>query len=152
MMCAWLLSASSFAQTGGVITGTVRDETGGVLPGVMIDLQSGSQDLTIVTDEVGQYRFEGLPPGMATITFKLINFTVVRREVIVSAGQTHTADAVLGLSLSADVVVTGTRTFRNVADLENPAENLVGIATAASQAALPPSSCRGGRSCGRPRY
>ena len=32
--------------------------------------------------------------------------------------------------------MTGTRTFRNIADLENPAENLVGIASAASQGAI----------------
>ena len=47
-----------------------------------------------------------------------------------------TADVVLTLSLNADVVVTGTATFRNVADIENPAENLVGIAAAASQGAI----------------
>jgi hypothetical protein len=33
-------------------------------------------------------------------------------------------------------VVTGARTFRNVADIENPAENLVGIAASSSQGAV----------------
>jgi hypothetical protein len=42
----------------------------------------------------------------------------------------------MALALNADVVVTGSRTFRNVADAENPAENLVGIASAASQGAI----------------
>jgi hypothetical protein len=45
-------------------------------------------------------------------------------------------DVVLTLSLNADVLVTGSATFRNVADVENPAENLVGIAGAASQGAI----------------
>ena len=45
-------------------------------------------------------------------------------------------DAVLHLSLSADVTVTGKRTFANLADVENPAENLVGIAQSASQGAI----------------
>ena len=40
------------------------------------------------------------------------------------------------LSLSADVIVTGTSTFRNVADVEDPEANLVGIASAASQGAV----------------
>ena len=51
-------------------------------------------------------------------------------------GRTSTADVVLRLSLKADVVVTGTSTFRNIADIENPAENLVGVASAASQGAI----------------
>lgn len=131
-----VVSAAGFAQTGGRIAGTLRDETGGVLPGVTVDLHSGASELTAVTDSSGEYRFDNVPVGQATLTFKLINFTVVRRTVLVAVGRTETVDAVLGLSLSADVVVTGTRTFRNVADLENPAENLVGIATAASQGAI----------------
>ena len=45
-------------------------------------------------------------------------------------------DALLALSLSADVVVTGSATFRNIADIPNPAENLVGIASSASQGAI----------------
>jgi hypothetical protein len=32
--------------------------------------------------------------------------------------------------------VTGTRTFANIADVENPAENLVGIAQSSSQGAI----------------
>ncbi len=34
------------------------------------------------------------------------------------------------------MVVTGRRTFRNIADLENPRENLVGVATSASVGAI----------------
>ena len=46
------------------------------------------------------------------------------------------ANVVLTLSLSADVIVTGARTFRNVADVEDPVANLVGIAASASQGAV----------------
>ena len=53
----------------------------------------------------------------------------------VTSHQTVNLDVVLTLSLNADVIVTGVATFRNVADVDNPAENLVGIATAASQGA-----------------
>lgn len=134
-----VLIASSYAsaQTGGTITGKVADETGGVLPGVSVDIhRNGGDEQNATTDETGTYRFENVPPGTAEVVFKLINFTVVRRTVTVAAGQTATANAVLTLSLSADIVVTGSRTFRNIADLENPAENLVGIASAASQGAI----------------
>jgi len=47
-----------------------------------------------------------------------------------------TVDAVLALSLSADVVVVAKRTFANLADVDHPAENLVGIAQSASQGAI----------------
>jgi hypothetical protein len=134
---AFLLSAApASAQLGGTITGRVADETGGVLPGVTVDLHSYGMETTAVTDGTGDYRIDNVPPGPADLTFKLINFTVVRRTVNVTSGHTVTVDAVLGLSLTADVVVTGTRTFRNIADMENPAENLVGIASAASQGAI----------------
>lgn len=136
VLMASLVHADAWAQGGGTITGRIADETGGVLPGVTVDLHSGATELTATTNGTGDYRLENVPPGPATLTFKLINFTIVRRDLMVMAGQTITANAVLGLSLTADVVVTGSRTFRNIADLENPAENLVGIATAASQGAI----------------
>src|SRR3954471_20678210 len=54
----------------------------------------------------------------------------------ITGARTITADAVLSLALSADVVVVAKRTFANLADVENPAENLVGIAQSASQGAI----------------
>jgi hypothetical protein len=42
----------------------------------------------------------------------------------------------LHLALNADVTVTGKRTCANLADVENPAENLASIAQAASQGAI----------------
>lgn len=135
-LAAWLSSLTASARTGGTITGRVADETGGVLPGVTIDLHAEGMETTVVTDNTGDYRIDDVPPGPVDLAFKLINFTTVRRTLNITAGQTVTANAVLGLSLTADVVVTGSRTFRNIADLENPAENLVGIASAASQGAI----------------
>jgi hypothetical protein len=69
------------------------------------------------------------------LTYRLLNFSVLTRTVAVGAVPV-TADAVLTLSLNADVVVTGTRTFRNIADVEHPEDNLVGIANAASEGAV----------------
>ena len=42
----------------------------------------------------------------------------------------------LPLTLTAEVTVTGRRTFRNLAELENPAESLIGLADAASEGAV----------------
>lgn len=136
LACASLLVPSAAAQTGGVVTGTVADETGGVLPGVTVNIHFLAGELTTVSDGEGRYRFDDVPPGTADISFQLINFSAARRSVVVAADRPVTANAVLTLSLTADVVVTAARTFRNIADLENPAENMLGVATAASQGAI----------------
>jgi Carboxypeptidase regulatory-like domain/TonB-dependent Receptor Plug Domain len=130
------VTGNADAQSTGRVTGRVVDQTGAALPGVAIDLTVSSRELTATTDDGGGYRFDNVPPGNAELTFRLLNFSVLRRTVAVASGTSVTADVVLTLSLSADVIVTGTSTFRNVADVEDPAANLVGIAAAASQGAV----------------
>ena len=130
------LGVDVFAQGPGRVSGRVVDQTGAALPGVAIDLVINSRELTAVTGDTGAYRFDAVPAGSAELTFRLLNFSVLRRSVSVTNGAPAIVDAVLTLSLSADVIVTGTRTFRNVADVEDPAANLVGIAASASQGAV----------------
>ena len=124
-----------FAQSGGTVAGVVSDETGGVLPGVTVELLLSGEEMVTSTDERGAYRFEGVGTGTVELVFRLINFSTFRREVEVG-DEEQTADVVLTLGLTADVVVTGIRTFRNIADLDDPRENLVGIATSASVGAV----------------
>jgi hypothetical protein len=126
------------AQGTGSVAGTVSDETGGVLPGVTIQLQpSGAANaLETVTDGSGTYRFDGVPTGTAEITIRLINFSTVRRNVNVTAGAPVTANVAMVVATSADIVVTAQKTFRNLAEIENPAENLVGVAAAGSEGAI----------------
>src|SRR5581483_3842496 len=110
------------------------DVSGGVLPGVTVDVRRAATTRTAVTDEQGSYRIDGVDAGRYQLTFTLINFATVRRDVDVSASTR--VDVVMPLALNADVTVTGKRTFANLADVENPAENLVGIAQSASQGAV----------------
>ncbi len=132
------------SQTGGVTgtgtaTGRVTDETGGTLPGVTVELRTAAGMLvaTTVTDETGAYTFTGLAPGRYQVTYSLINFGVnMHPDLVVTAGATARNDEVMHLALNAEVVVVGRRTFTNLADVENPAENLVGIAQSASQGAI----------------
>jgi hypothetical protein len=125
-----------YAQAPGRVTGRVLDQTGAALPGVAIDLVVNSRELTAVTDDTGAYRFNAVPAGSAELTFRLLNFSVLRRSVNVASGASVNAEVVLTLSLNADVIVTAAGTFRNVADVEDPAANLVGIAASASQGAV----------------
>ncbi len=137
---ASMLSLSPVCAIGAAVAdlaGNIRDETGGALPGVTVELRSGAAaPRTTVTDSAGAYRFDTVGAGTAHLTFTLINFATARRDIAVPADGGVRVDAVMHLSLSADVTVTGKRTFANLADVENPAENLVGIAQSASQGAI----------------
>ncbi len=67
-----LLAAPVFAQ--GSLTGTVRDTSGAVLPGVTVEAASPAlieKTRSAVTDGTGQYRIIDLRPGTYTLTFTL---------------------------------------------------------------------------------
>jgi len=131
-----LVASSAIAQTAAV-TGAVHDETGGALPGVSVELRGAAgSPLVTVSDAKGTFSFDRVPAGHYEASFLLINFASTRRNVEVPSSGTVRVDAVLHLSLSADVTVTGKRTFTNLADVANPAENLVGVALSASQGAI----------------
>src|SRR5262245_58513862 len=70
----------------GAIAGNVRDATGAVLPGVLVEVASPAlieKVRTAVTDEEGRYRIVDLRPGTYSVTFTLAGFGTVRREGIV---------------------------------------------------------------------
>jgi outer membrane receptor protein involved in Fe transport len=128
-----LAPATAFAQG---VTGTVRDQTGGVLPGVTVeahDRAGGARETA--TDATGTYHLD-LPAGRYELIFSLVNFAPVRRAIEVVASPPRSVDVVLRFVLSADVTVTGKRTFTNLADAPTPAEDLVGIAQSSSQGAI----------------
>ncbi len=119
------------------LTGSVVDETGGALPGVEVRVQVGDgMPYVVVTDGSGTFSLANLPGGRGVVSFLLPNFAMQRRDVNLRPGGTARVDAVLQYVLSADVTVAGSRTFVNLADVANPAENLVGIAQSASQGAV----------------
>ncbi|HUK34331.1 MAG TPA: carboxypeptidase regulatory-like domain-containing protein, partial [Vicinamibacterales bacterium] len=127
-----------FAQTpANLLRGRVTDETGGALPGVTVELRAeGAAPSETVTDTGGEYVFPDVRPGQYQVTFSLINFaTIVRRDVKMGIGVTH-VDVTMHVSLNAEIAVVGKRTFANLADMDEPAENLVGVAQAASQGAI----------------
>lgn len=131
------LAASAARAQSARITGAVRDDTGGPLPGASVELRTSRRaPEEIVTDSTGGFRFEQLPAGQYELTCRLINFATARREIVVATTGTSRVDVVLHFALNADVTVTAKRTFTNLADVQNPAEDLVGIAQAASQGAI----------------
>jgi outer membrane receptor protein involved in Fe transport len=126
----------AFAQTG-TLSGGVRDETGGALPGVLVELRADNAPVqSTTTDAAGAYAFTNVQTGRVHLAFSLLNFGSATRDIAMAEGGFEHADVVMHLSLTADVVVTGKRTFTNLADAANPAENLLGIAQSASQGAI----------------
>jgi hypothetical protein len=139
-VCSLLLilicAGTAHAQTSAV-SGVVRDDTGAPLPGVGVELrQDTAEPQWTQTDARGAYIFNAVPAGRAQLAFGLVNFANARRGITVPALGTLQADATMFLALSADVTVTGKSTFTNLADAEDPAQDLVGIAQAASQGAI----------------
>ena len=136
VLIAWLAAVNAGAQTGASLSGRITDETGGVLPGVTVELRGAGEPLVAVTDAEGRYSFEDVSPGTYLLSMRLINFADINKRDLVVGGEPVIDDEVMRLSLSADVVVIGRRTFTNLADVKNPAEDLVGIAASASQGAI----------------
>jgi hypothetical protein len=131
-----VMAPNAWAQNGQII-GTVRDETGGALPGVAVELRNERDPVSqAITDGQGAYRFENVKAGRFQLSFALINFAAARRDITLAASGSVRMDPVLHLALSADVMVTAKGTFTNLADAEDPAQNLVGIAQSASQGAI----------------
>jgi hypothetical protein len=83
------LAASGRAQVqGGTIGGTVRDEQGGVLPGVMVTLQGVDATRETVTGADGGFRFLDLAPGPYQLTAALPGFsTIVQDKIVVAVGK-----------------------------------------------------------------
>ena len=135
-VAAFVIVAASVASAQAPLTGTVRDETGAALPGVLVEVRSGTAAVgQTQTNERGEYRLDGIGSGRFELSFTLVNFATVRRPVTIGT-DAQAVDAVLFLVLSADVTVTGKSTFTNLADAPDPAQDLVGIAQSASQGAV----------------
>jgi hypothetical protein len=132
------LSAMASAQSTGTVIGRVLDQTSLPIPNVSVELlTAGSQEhIPTLTGDDGIYRFEGVPTGPAELTLKLINFLTVRRTVTVAPGNLTVPDITMVVTSSADITVTAPYTFRNLAELDNPAENLVGVAASSSEGAI----------------
>src|SRR5437867_3765208 len=82
-----LLPSAALAQA--TITGTVRDSSGAVLPGVTVEAASPAlieRARSAITDDTGQYRIIDLQTGTYTLTFSLNGFSTVKRVDIDVAG------------------------------------------------------------------
>src|SRR5216117_2521444 len=102
--------AAAWAQSS--LTGTVRDTSGAVLPGVTVEASSHAlieQVRSVVSDAQGLFRIVDLRPGPYTVTFTLPGFTTVKRTGIeLRAEFTATVDIEMQLgSVAETITVSG---------------------------------------------
>jgi len=99
------------AQTS-AISGTVRDASGGVLPGVTVEVSSPAlieKTRSTVTSGSGTYSIVALRPGTYTVKFELPGFSTVNREgVVLTSDFTATINVDLKVgALTETLTVTG---------------------------------------------
>src|SRR5437763_16675935 len=96
LVAAALLSLASgaavWSQTvQGVITGTITDPTGAVVPNATVTITNTGTNISqsTTTGSDGSYRFSLVPPGTYTVEVKAANFATVRISgIVVEASQT----------------------------------------------------------------
>jgi hypothetical protein len=111
-VAAVLVALPSIVFAQGTLTGTVRDASGGVLPGVTVEATSPSipgEVRTVVTDGAGIYRIINLSPGTYSLKLTLSGFNIVQRDgIALSGGATLTIPIQMRVGdLQETITVTG---------------------------------------------
>ena len=111
LLCLLLTPIVASAQTS-TISGTVKDASGGVLPGVTVEAASPvliEKSRSTVTGGSGSYSIPALRPGKYTVTFSLPGFgNVVRDGVELTSDFTATINADMKVgTLEETLTVTG---------------------------------------------
>src|SRR5215467_7457667 len=120
-----LLSVPAFAraQNTGFIAGVIKDSSGGVLPGASVKIvnDAGNISTDLLTQADGSYRTEPLTVGAYRVAASLDGFETIERRVVLSTGQTATADFALSPArFSQSVVVTARRVEEAAQDVPIP--------------------------------
>ena len=105
-----VLAASGVAwpqSVQGVITGTITDPTGAVVPGATVTITNVGTNISqsTTTGGDGSYRFSLVPPGAYTIEVKAANFAAVRASgVVVEASQVVPFSVKLELAKASQII------------------------------------------------
>src|SRR6185295_19143782 len=87
LLAALAAPAAAQLQTGNLF-GIVEDIAGAPLPGATVTLSGSGAPAVQTTDDKGQFRFPGLPPGIYRVVAELDGFIAAKDEaVIVSVGR-----------------------------------------------------------------
>ncbi len=124
------------AQTTGVITGSIKDAQGGVLPGVTLTLRNADTGVTRTgaTESTGEYRFAGLLPGRYEVKAELAGFaTIDVKDLALTIGLQLRHDITMALEgVQESLTVTGQSPV-----VETTKSEVSGIVTQEQIASLP---------------
>ena len=133
------LSIQAVAQgQRGAISGMVTDNSGAVLTGAQVTLESPT--FNTVSDEQGRFYINDVTPGNYTLTVTYVGFTKFEQSVSVAAGQLASIDAKLQLqSQNESILVTAPRVTgeAEAVNIERNADNLVQVMPAEVIRSLP---------------
>ena len=106
------------AQSGSVVRGVIEDESGLVLPAVVVTVthQETQRSRTVSSDDAGHYEIAGLDAGSYEVRAMLPGFRSDPTTVGVTAGGEVILDLVLGLAPLSETV-TVTRTEQTLAEV-----------------------------------
>ena len=101
----WAMPASA-QELRGAIEGTIRDNSGGVLPGVTVQAINVATNAvhSAVTDANGVYRFPALAPGSYEVSASLSGFVPAKLSGQLLLGQLLKVDIVLTIAALAETV------------------------------------------------
>jgi hypothetical protein len=107
LVLSLLASRQAFAQVNAVLSGTVSDATGALIPGVEVtakNINTGITD-TRLSNETGSFVFPSLQPGTYTLSAALSGFqTAAYNNVVLGQGQQVRLNFTLQVAASAQAV------------------------------------------------
>ena len=131
-LLSWIAFSPSLAHAQASITGTVKDPTGAVLPGVAVEAASPvliERVRVATTDGTGQYRIVDLRPGTYTATFTLVGFNTAAVSIVLLAMPATAVDsgptvAVAGGRIRGAILEEGGAVFKGIPFAQPPVEAL----------------------------
>src|SRR5262245_44185209 len=90
----------------GTISGTVRDQTEAVVPGVTITIHhtATGTERHLISATDGTFAAPALPAGEYAITAELTGFRTLKRDVTVATGRVLTVDLHMEIGQASEVV------------------------------------------------
>jgi TonB-dependent receptor len=136
---AFGLTTPTFAQgQKGAISGIVTDDSGAVLKGAQVTLESPV--FNTVTDEQGRFYINDVAAGNYTLTISYVGFAKFEQSISVPGGQVASVEAKLKLqSQNESILVTAPRVTgeAEAVNIERAADNLVQVLPAEVIRSLP---------------
>ena len=129
LLTGLLITAAALAQDSGVITGTVRDSTGAVVPGANITLTSVAQGTAYRTtsNAEGEYLFAALPAGNYNLAVTTTDFKPYQvKDVVLRVAEKTRVDISLQVG---DVKEAITVQAEGMAQVETESSDLGGTVT-----------------------